>query len=54
MQELMPDDSLQGLESEHPRVVGLVPSPGRFPPDHMANDELEAFLQASHFLDDAN
>lgn len=53
MQEVMPGSSLPRLESEHPRVMGLVPTPGRFRRDHMADDELEAFLQANHFLDDA-
>ena len=28
--------------------------PRRLPRDRMADDELEAFLQADHFLDDAN
>jgi hypothetical protein len=51
MQEVTPGSSLQ---SEHLRVVGWVPPPGRFPRDHVADDELEAFLQANHFLNDAN
>jgi hypothetical protein len=51
MREVMPGGSLQSLEIERQHVV---PSPGRFPRDHMADDELEAFLQANHFLDDAN
>jgi hypothetical protein len=50
MQEVMPGSSLQSLESEDPRVMGLVPTSGRFRRDHMAD---EAFLQANHFLDDA-
>ena len=54
MQEVMPGSSLQSQESGHPRVLGWVPPPGRFPRDHMADDELEAFLQADHFFDDAN
>jgi hypothetical protein len=51
MQEVTPGSSLQ---SEHLRVVGWVPPPGRFPRDHIADDELEAFLQVNHFFDDAN
>jgi len=54
MQEVAPGSSLQSRESEHLRVVGWVPPPGRFPRDHIPDDELEAFLQADHFLDDAN
>ena len=54
MQEVTPGSSLQIPESEHLRVVGWVPPPGQFPRDHMAVDELEAFLQVNHFLDDAN
>jgi hypothetical protein len=51
MREVMPGGSLQSLGSERQHVV---PSPGRFPRDHMADDELGVFLQANHFLDDAN
>jgi hypothetical protein len=54
MQEVMSGSSLRSQGSEHPRVLGWVPPPGRFPRDHMADDELEAFLQADHFFDDAN
>jgi hypothetical protein len=54
MQEVTPGSSLQSRESEHLRVVGWVPPPVRFLRDHMADDELEAFLHADHFFDDAN